>query len=68
MRDSDAAAPKGYRSLSVLLLNEEMVWQGHFTQNPDYHGPEPSCQVADKLAEDLRGAMRKARAGEAPPA
>jgi hypothetical protein len=53
--------------LSVLLLNDEMVWQGNFDPNRTYRGPDASCQIADKLAADLREGMRKARAGEAPP-
>ena len=53
--------------LSMLLLNNEMIWQGWITPNPTYAGPDPSCQHADALAGQLRAAMRAARDGTPTP-
>jgi hypothetical protein len=54
--------------LSVLLLNDEMIWQGTVVPNPSYRGPDASCQYADVLASQLRAAMRAARDGTKPTA
>lgn len=49
-------------TLTVLLLNDEVVWQGTLLYGLNYRGPATACGLADQLAADLRDAMRKARA------
>jgi hypothetical protein len=64
-RDAPNAPPNLDQTLflSMLLLNDEMIWQGTIKPNPRYRGPDPSCQFADDLAAQLRAAMRAARDG-----
>jgi len=49
--------------VTVLLLNDEALWQGWVTPNPNYAGAaDPSCQFADTLAGQLRARIRQAKA------
>ncbi|MEO8682775.1 MAG: hypothetical protein ABI665_27245, partial [Vicinamibacterales bacterium] len=41
-----------------LLSDNEEIWAGEVVPNAKYSGPDASCQYADALANDLRGAVR----------
>ena len=56
------------RVVAFAYLPEDVggwkLWSGLFEMNLKYRGPDPSCQVADKLAADLRDGMRRAKDGQ----
>ena len=49
--------------VTVLLLNDEVLWQGHLMPYPgEYNSAaDSSCQFADTLASQLRDRIRQAR-------